>query len=107
MDKTVRITQNMNTRTDRLAERPPGLLDRIRASINNPSLMGEGGASLRYAKVQWSMILWRFLTLMQIPVLIAVCPSRFISTGYAAIFFGLALTYTIAYSWLAIRTSAA
>ncbi|MHB1324649.1 MAG: sensor histidine kinase [Thermoleophilia bacterium] len=96
----------MNTRSDRLAERPPGLLDRIRASINNPSLMGEGGASLRYAKVQWSMILWRFLTLMQIPVLIAVCPSRFISTGYAAIFFGLALTYTIAYSWLATHTSA-
>lgn len=107
MDKAVRTTQNMNTRTDRLAERPPGLLDRIRASINNPSLMGEGGASLRYAKVQWSMILWRFLTLIQIPVLIAVCPSRFISTGYAAIFFSLALIYTIAYSWLAIRTSAA
>ena len=60
----------MNTRTDRLAERPPGLLDRIRASINNPSLMGEGEASPRYAKIQWSMILWRLLTLIQISVLI-------------------------------------
>jgi signal transduction histidine kinase len=97
----------MNIRIDRLPDRPHGLLERIRASINNPSLMGERGTEVRFARIQWCMILWRLLTLIQIPVLIAVSADRFVSTGYAAMFFSVALAYTLIYSWLVTRTGIA
>ena len=89
-----------------LAHGRPGLIERISASINHPSLMGERGAEMRFARIQWSIILWRFITLAQIPILIAISPERFVSIDYAWVYFSIALAYTMAYSWLATGRAA-
>lgn len=83
------------------------LLKRIRSSLENPQLLGEEGARRRYLKLQWWVLLWRLLILLQIPLVAIVMPSRFTKPlAWEFLLMALALTYSILFYWLATRTGA-
>ena len=70
-------------------------------------MIGESGYRQRYLKVQWWVILWRVLVLVQIPEVALVRPGRFtqpLSHGFLLMF--LALAYTGVFYLLATRTRA-
>lgn len=78
-----------------------GQIARIRASLMNPQLVGEGGAAKRYLKVQWWVTCWRLAILMEIPVFWLVSPDHIGPVDYALLLFGAGLIYTFSFSWLA------
>ena len=83
------------------------LIARVRRSLESPQLIGEAGYRQRYLKVQWWVVLWRVLVLVQIPEVALVRPGRFtrpLSHGFLLMF--LALAYTGVFYLLATRTRA-
>lgn len=79
-------------------------LRRIRDALGDPSMIGRDGVRLRYERIQYCMMLWRLLALVQIPILIAVCPEDFSSPSHAWFIFFLALTTAAIYWCLAMYT---
>lgn len=75
----------------------------LKSALTNPPRVGSEGVQSRYARMQAVLIIWRLLTLAQIPVLAIICPACFLSTRYALFVFGVALAYTLLYLSLAGR----
>ncbi len=81
-----------------------GLLARIRRSLQNPVLVGEDGYRKRYLRVQWWIVVWRLLILVQIPEVALVRPDLLGSWSRTLALFILVLSYTCLYAWIATRT---
>lgn len=77
----------------------------FRGALVSPPRVGRQGARSRYVRLQAFLIIWRLLTLAQIPVLLVICPDRFLSTAYALFVFSAALAYTLLFAWMAARRS--
>ncbi len=82
------------------------LFNRVRDSLRSPTLVGEGGARVRYLRVQWWVTFWRFLILLQIPEVTLVQPDRFESLPRAYILMAAAAAYAAVNYLIATRTRA-
>ncbi len=95
------------TITHQAVNLPARACSRFRESIASPSLVGQSSAAVRYAKIQWCIILWRFLALTEVAILMMACPGCYFSSSQALLVLGLGLSYTILYAWIRARTSLA
>lgn len=82
-------------------------LARIRNSLRNPVLVGENGYRMRYLRIQWWVVVWRLLILVQIPIVAAVRPDLLGSLRHAFLLLAVAVSYTCFYAWRSTQTRAA
>ena len=80
------------------------LYQRIRNSLKNPRLIGEGGARNRYMRIQWWVVFWRLTVLAQIPIVALVAPERLENVPFSFLLLALALAYTALFAWLSMRS---
>ncbi len=71
-------------------------------SLENPALIGEDGSCRRYLVLQKWAVYWRFVIILQIPVMSFFCPERLGSVGWALVVFAAAASYTAIYAYLAM-----
>lgn len=83
------------------------VLRRIRESLENPQLVGSDGYQKRYSRVQWWVLIWRLLILLQIPEVALVRPDLLGPLPYAFTLGAVALIYAVIHHHLATRTRAA
>lgn len=88
----------------RLKGIPARASGRFKASMENAALVGPGSVTVRFAKIQWIAILWRYLVLGEVLIMATACPSCF-PVENALIVLGLGLAHTLAFSLLRARTS--
>ncbi|MDO8736666.1 MAG: ATP-binding protein [Thermoleophilia bacterium] len=88
-----------------LTSLPAAVAAHFRASMESSALVGPDSAAARFAKIQWLVILWRFLTLAEVAIMAAACPSCYFPTYNAIVIICLGLVHTLAFSWLRARTS--
>jgi len=90
--------------THGLLDRPLKIMSLLKASVRDPSLVGRDGASARFAMIQWCIIFWRLLALLEIVILMAACPGCFFPTERALLLLALGLAHTLVFAWLRART---
>lgn len=88
----------------RLTGLPTRATGRFKASMESAGLVGPGSAAVRFAKIQWIVILWRYLVLVEVLIMATVCPSC-LPMENALTILGLGLVHTLVFSWLRARTS--
>ncbi|MCL6106115.1 MAG: ATP-binding protein [Actinobacteria bacterium] len=71
-------------------------------SLENPALIGEDGSRRRHLVLQKWAVYWRFVIILQIPVMSIFCPERLGSVSWALFVFTSAALYTAIYAYMAI-----
>ena len=84
----------------------PEFLKRVRDSLKTPSLVGKTGARVRYLRVQWWVVFWRVLIILQIPETMLVQPDLFHSSQRASALLVVGGGYAAVYYLFATRTRA-
>lgn len=96
---------NIHTISANLTGYPARLAARFRASMESPELVGQGSTAVRFAKIQWAVILWRCMTLAEVAIMAAACPSCFFPLENALLILTLGIIHVLVFSWLWVKTS--
>lgn len=88
-----------------LASLPASIAARFRESMKSSALVGPDSSAVRFAKIQWIVILWRCLVLVEVAVMTAVCPSCYFPLETALLILALGIAHTLVFSWCRPRTS--
>ncbi|MHB0867379.1 MAG: sensor histidine kinase [Thermoleophilia bacterium] len=77
----------------------------LRAGIDSPSLIGPGGTATRFTNIQWFVILWRSLVLVELVIMIFACTACFFVVGDVLIILAIGVVHVLVFSWLRLRTT--